>query len=126
MSDLDLELLRAVLDGIIPPDQDPGATDLGVDRFVLGILATDRADAEPSIRVGLAELGNAGFLYLDPAQRTARLTEIAATPWFTTLAELAAEGYYADPGNGGNRDARSWAMVGYQPRLPEPMLGKRH
>ena len=126
MSIIDLELLRAVLDGIIPPDRDPGATDLGVDTFVLGILATDRADAEPSIRAGLAQLGSAGFLALSPAQRVARLTEIATAPWFTTLAELAAEGYYADPGNGGNRGARSWAMLGYQPRLPEPALGKRH
>ena len=126
MSVIDLELLRAVLDSIIPPDQDPGATDLGVDNFVLGILATDRADAEPATRAGLAQLGDAGFLKLNPAQRTAKLTDIATTPWFATLAELAAEGYYADPGNGGNRGARSWAMVGYQPRLPEPLLGKRH
>jgi hypothetical protein len=32
--------------------------------------------------------------------------------------ELAHEGYYADPGNGGNRDAVSWRMIGYDPRLP--------
>ena len=114
---IDRELLRAVLDGIIPPDQDPGASDLGVDDFVLAILATDRADAEPLIRAGLQQLGR-GFLALDTAQRAARLTEVASTPWFTALAELAAEGYYADPGNGGNRDARSWAMLGYEPRLP--------
>lgn len=114
---IDLELLRAVLDCIIPPDHDPGATDLGVDNFVLAILATDRADAAASIRDGLAQLG-AGFLALNPAERTVRLAGIATAPWFTTLAELAAEGYYADPGNGGNRDGRSWAMLGYEPRLP--------
>ena len=123
MSDIDPELLRAVLDAIIPPDQDPGATDLGVDSFVLHILARDRADAAAVIRAGLAQLG-AGFLALTPIQRTAKLTALADQPWFTTLAELAAEGYYADPGNGGNRDARSWAMLGYEPRLPKSSPGE--
>jgi hypothetical protein len=122
---INLALLRAVLDAIIPPDADPGATDLGVDDFVLSILANERAAEEPLIRAGLEQLGG-DFLALDPQARTARLAQLAAEPWFVLLAELAAEGYYADPDNGGNRDARSWAMLGYEPRLPERLLGKRH
>ena len=122
---INLALLRAVLDAIIPPDADPGATDLGVDDFILSILANERAPDEPMIRAGLEHLGR-DFLALDAEARTARLKQFAAEPWFTLLAELAAEGYYADPDNGGNRDARSWAMLGYEPRLPELLLGKRH
>jgi hypothetical protein len=34
------------------------------------------------------------------------------------MVDLAAEGFYADPANGGNRDAASWRMIGYDPRLP--------
>lgn len=125
MSGLDPAVLRAVLDTIIPPDRDPGATDLGVDDFVLAILAQERTAEAPEIWAGLARLGP-GFVGLDAAGRLARIEQVAAEPWFVLLAELAAEGYYADPGNGGNRGARSWAMVGYEPRLSEPLLGKRH
>ena len=50
-----------------------------------------------------------------------------ATPWPATfpaaafinrLIDLAAEGFYADPANGGNRDGASWRMIGYDPLLP--------
>jgi choline dehydrogenase-like flavoprotein len=39
------------------------------------------------------------------------------------LVELVAEGVYADPGNGGNPDAASWRMVGYEHRMPEGPTG---
>ena len=55
---------------------------------------------------------------LNPLAQTAALQKIENEPWFVNLAELAAEGYYADPENGGNAGAASWAMIGYQPRLP--------
>ena len=50
-----------------------------------------------------------------------------ATPWpaafpaaafINRLIDLAAEGFYADPANGGNRDGASWRMIGYDPLLP--------
>jgi hypothetical protein len=41
---------------------------------------------------------------------------ISPTAFFIHLVNHAAEGYYSDPGNGGNRNARSWEMIGYQPR----------
>ncbi|MET0429090.1 MAG: hypothetical protein ABW026_11410, partial [Microvirga sp.] len=53
------------------------------------------------------------------AELDAALQGVATTPWFKVLIELAAEGYYADPGNGGNSGARSWAMIGYEHRLPD-------
>ena len=37
---------------------------------------------------------------------------------FARLVELAHEGFYADPGNGGNRDAVSWRMIGYETHVP--------
>jgi gluconate 2-dehydrogenase gamma chain len=48
--------------------------------------------------------------------------EVAATwpvkpvIWFRMLVEHAMEGYYGDPGNGGNRDAVSWRMIGFEVR----------
>ena len=34
--------------------------------------------------------------------------------FFRAAAEHAAEGYYSDPGNGGNRDGVSWRMIGFE------------
>jgi hypothetical protein len=115
---VDENLLRAVLDAIIPGDQDPGATDLGVDRYVLHQLSADRRDQAQGIEAGLRALARQNFAKLNPLAQTAALQKIEDEPWFVDLAELAAEGYYADPENGGNAGAASWAMIGYQPRLP--------
>lgn len=123
-------LLRTVLDCIIPRDQDPGATDLEVDRFVLKQLAGDSADLADAIMTGLwaldaeavARFGNP-FEMLAFDRQNGLLAETQSQPWFLQLAELAAEGFYADPGNGGNRDALSWQMVGYEHRLPDGPSG---
>jgi Gluconate 2-dehydrogenase subunit 3 len=119
---IDANLLRAVLDTIIPRDQDPGATDLGVDRYALHQLGADRRDQTPGIAAGLAALAAKNFATLDAPAQIDALKAIEHEPWFVNLAELAAEGYYADPENGGNAGAASWTMIGYQPRLPKPPL----
>lgn len=118
-------LLEAVLDSIIPPDEDPGATDLGVEVYIRVALASDQVEHATAVAAGLAGLERLGFLGLDAAGRTETLVTCAHEPWFRLLAELAAEGFYADPGNGGNAGARSWEMVGYQPRLPSSPDGSR-
>ena len=54
---------------------------------------------------------------------TRRSARVEESDWFRQLVELTAEGFWADPGNGGNRDARSWAMIGYRHGLPEGPSG---
>lgn len=118
--------LRAILDRIIPQDEDPGATDLGVDDYVLAQLAGDARTEAESIRAGVKAVLLASarrFPSLGPMGQDGILAQFETQPWFRVLCELAAEGFYADPGNGGNRDARSWAMIGYQHRLPEGPSG---
>jgi len=39
----------------------------------------------------------------------------AAKTWFAAMIALAMEGFYSDPGNGGNKNEVSWKMVGYDP-----------
>ncbi len=46
-----------------------------------------------------------------------------ATPWpvdpaafFRNAVAHAAEGYYGDPANGGNRDGVAWRMIGFEVR----------
>jgi len=123
--------LRAVVDRIIPADSDPGALDLGTDAFVLAALAGDAAALLPQIATGLTSLDaeaqrrhGVAFAALPPQFRDELLGEIEQAPWFVALAELTAEGFYADPANGGNRDARSWAMIGYEHRLPDGPSGR--
>ncbi|MDB5563123.1 MAG: glucose-methanol-choline oxidoreductase [Hyphomicrobiales bacterium] len=119
-------LLRAAIDCIIPADQDPGATDLDVDEYILGQLAGDVSGQAETIMSGLCALdaeavarNGAPFAALGVDDQTALLRETEHQPWFQLLVELTAEGFYADPGNGGNRGAYSWRMIGYQHRLPD-------
>lgn len=117
MAVIDITTLRLVLDRLIPRDTDPGATDLGVDGYVLAILAADRSAWSALIAEGLSKL--ADFATFPPPQQDGMLRAHESEPWFRMLCELAAEGFYADSGNGGNRGEGSWAMIGYEPRLPE-------
>lgn len=116
MPGFDRALLDAVIDRIIPADQDPGAVDLGTPDYVMRRLAADPV-LEAQVAVGLAGLD--GFLTCDAAGRDAALREVESAAWFAALVELTQEGFWADPSNGGNRDARSWAIIGYRHGLPE-------
>ena len=116
-------LLRAVIDRLIPADAFASATGFGADHFILAILQTDAAARREAIRYGLNELGSGGFLAKSPAEQDAALTAMEGEPWFAQLVELTAEGAFADPDNGGNRDAASWDMLGYDPRLPDGPTG---
>ncbi len=118
-------ILLAVIDRIIPGDQDPGALDLETDRFVI----TQLQQTEPAaiaVSTGLKDLDEVAtakfgtrFAALTTEQQDDLLKSIEHEDWFVTLAELTAEGFYADPGNGGNREALSWRMIGYEHRLPD-------
>ena len=131
--------LRALVDRLIPADDHPGALAAGTDNFIVALLAGDCAAQAPAIALGLNQLEAEAaarhgqpFASLAPAAQDALLTALEqnrpATPWpapltpsafFHLLVDLAAEGFYADPANGGNRDAVSWRMIGYDPRLPD-------
>lgn len=122
----DEAVLRAVLDRIIPRDDHPSACEAGVDGFILGLWRAGSEGSAGPVAAGLARLSETcraatgrSFAALSAAEQDTALAAVAAQPWFRSLCELAAEGYYADPGNGGNRGAASWAMIGYRPRLPD-------
>ena len=127
LTELDLRLLAAVIDRIVPADGDPGAAEAGTVHYVKTHLADDPSSMAAVLsglrRVAATATARTGqdFLTADPQDRDAVLAAHAGESWFRSLAELAAEGFYADPANGGNRGAVSWSMVGYDPRLPERM-----
>jgi len=124
--EIDVDLLRAVVARIIPRDQDPGALDLGTDQFVLRHFSERVADRQ-LVADGLAALAarspRQGFRELSDEEQNLLLLEIEAEPWFARLVTITAEGFYADPANGGNAGARSWEMIGYQHRLPDGPSG---
>ena len=108
---MDEVLLAAVVDRIMPADRDPGAIGLGALDYLRQHFAAFPADAT-LIASGLAALATSSANELD-------LAPLTDQPWFRLLTELVAEAVYADPGNGGNRDAASWTMLGYDHGLPE-------
>jgi hypothetical protein len=123
-----LELLRALLDRLIPADDFAGAVAAGVDDYVLRMLAGDLAPRLPAVSAGLRDLDSAAaarhgreFAALSASEQDLLLQDMGSgSAFFNLMVTLAAEGYYADPGNGGNRDRVSWKMVGYDPRVGEP------
>jgi hypothetical protein len=67
--------------------------------------------------------GGVGFPELDVAAQDTLLARVEAGDVSAELARCFAllvahtmEGYYSDPGNGGNRDAVSWRMIGFEVR----------
>ncbi|WP_020579402.1 GMC family oxidoreductase [Actinopolymorpha alba] len=129
--------LRTLVDRLIPADTSPSGWEAGVGDFLQRILLTELPDRVPLIAAGLAGLdeearlgyGAAGFAALDADQCDEILARLRTgdprATWSTPPAEfvqlmisLTTQGFYADPGNGGNRDAVSWRMVGFQPLRP--------
>ncbi|CAN5498741.1 GMC family oxidoreductase [soil metagenome] len=132
------DLLNAVLDCLIPPDDFPGAVAAGVPEYVNRQLNGDLRHLASKITDGLAALDSeardsAGgdFWQLTAQAQTDLLRRVEAgevqSVWtvppgefLALMVNLAAEGYYADPGNGGNLEEISWKMMGYSPRRPVP------
>lgn len=122
-------ILQALIDRIIPPDEFPSGWDAGVGSFLARQLAGDLGPFLEIYRAGLdgldAEAKPAGFVELEPAAQDALLAQVESgdvvANWATDPAAFfraavahANEGFYSDPGNGGNRDAISWRMIGFE------------
>jgi hypothetical protein len=124
--------LRAFVDRLIPADDYPGGWDAGVGDYLDRQFAGDLSHVLDTYRAGLDSLdtearatAGIGFVELDPAAQDDLLGRVergeVAADWsvdpaefFCAAAEHAAEGYYGDPANGGNRDGVSWRMIGFE------------
>jgi choline dehydrogenase-like flavoprotein len=127
---IDMAVLRAVLDRIVPRDRDPSASELGVDAYVRERLLSGQVQGAPMSIVGLATLDEdakqrfgRSFTALTTGEQDGMLEENIEEGWFTRIANLTTEGFYADAGNGGNRDFGSWHMIGYEHGLPDGPQG---
>ena len=136
LSPAQLATLHSLMDRIIPPDEDPGAWEAGVGDYLARQFERDLRDYVEQYRAGLDALeaeaqssAHQGFAALPPAEQDALLRRIEAGdvvhPWpidparfFQAVVQHVAEGYYSDPGNGGNRDGAAWRMIGFLPGRP--------
>jgi len=121
----DAQLLAAVADQIIPPDDLPGGADIGVVHFIDQALGGFIAEQADTLRAGLADLdrrgqaavpGSDGFAGLSFAQQTEVLQEIESTPFFALMIFLTHCGVFAMPSWGGNRERAGWALLGFDNR----------
>ena len=132
-----LDTLHHLMDRIIPPDQDLGAWDAGVADYLLGQFNRDLRDYLDIYRAGLDALEaealartQISFAALPADAQDALLRQVEAgevvltwpvppQQFFADAVQHVSEGYYADPGNGANRDLAAWRMIGFVPGTPE-------
>ena len=128
------QTLEALCNCLIPPDDYPGAWEAGVGEYIVRLLNTDAKHLQEAYRLGLAGLEAEAqarhkqpFTALSPAEQQSLLERVEqgevqalwivhAPTIFNTWLHHTAEGYYSDPGNGGNRNALSWEMIGFETR----------
>ncbi len=124
--------LRALIDRIIPADDFPSGWEAGVGDYLDRQFAGDLCHLLDMYRAGLDALevearatAGVSFAALAPAAQDELLRRVelgeVVTDWpvdpaafFRAAAEHAAEGFYGDPGNGGNRGEVSWRMIGFE------------
>lgn len=126
--------LRAVVDCMIPADEAPGGLMAGVDRYLIHFLQHDGVGFVAQYQSALTALQREAelryqctFAQLAQSQATELLHALerdeTQTLWHTSpsafvamMAEHCAEGFYADPRQGGNFNAVSWVSIGYEER----------
>jgi hypothetical protein len=129
-----IEILQAVVNRIIPADQHVSGWDAGVGDYLFRQFERDLKWALPLYALALDAIDaearadyRSPFARMIPALQDDLLARIengkVITLWqidpaafFRLLCEHCAEGFYADPGNGGNRGGVSWKMIGFEVR----------
>ena len=131
LNETQLCTLTSAIDRIVPADSYPSASELGCVEFLLRLIQLEHL--EEAYRFGLdgldieaRKLGHP-FEALSSAQQDELLTrcqttrhseswDISPREFVDLLARQTIEGYYSDPGNGGNRGEVAWRMVGFEVR----------
>lgn len=126
--------LRAVIDCMIPADEAPGGLMAGVDRYLIHFLQHDGVGFVSQYQSAMTALQHeaelrhgSGFAQLTQAQATDLLHALERNEtqavWLTSpsafvalMAEHCAEGFYADPRQGGNVNGVSWVSIGFEER----------
>ena len=124
--------LRSMMNRIIPQDDFPDAWEAGVGDYLARQFERDLRSQVENYRLGLETLeaesqafAGKGFTELDTSAQDLILSRLESgqvtLSWPLNPAEFfhmviahVMEGYYSDPGNGGNRDSIAWRMIGFK------------
>jgi choline dehydrogenase-like flavoprotein len=129
------QTLRALVERIVPADDYPSGWQAGVGDFLHRTVKGGPADRRALISSGLdlldaearARHDDTPFAGLPEPAQDALISDllaghslrhwepVPADEFLGSMIGLTMQGYYGDPGNGGNRDAVSWDMIGYRP-----------
>jgi hypothetical protein len=127
-----IQILRAMIDRILPADDFPSGWDAGVGTYLTRQFDRDLRDALPVYRAGLDALNleataayGTSFAALDALSQDTLLAhvengtvqaawEVDPASFFRMAVQHAMEGYYGDPGNGGNLNRIAWQMIGFE------------
>jgi gluconate 2-dehydrogenase gamma chain len=133
--------LAAIVDQIIPPDQNPGAAWAGVVNYIDRQLCGPFQNLQNIYRHGLAGVDESSrFVYgrlfadLDSNQQVDLMhrlesghapgtiwQQFSSSEFFSYVVDHTMQGYYGDPRHGGNREGVSWQMLA----LPYPPIRGR-
>lgn len=114
--------LAAFADQIIPPDDTPGAVDVGVVYFMDQAFGTFMAGAKPMIEGGLIEWNQKVQNMYPDVQTFSELSLEDQTDFLKTeedgqlfgfLAMLVLWGMFSSPKYGGNRNDEGWKLLGF-------------
>jgi hypothetical protein len=126
--------LRVAVNRIIPPDDFPGGWEAGVGDYLMRQFESDLKDLLDVYRAGLDALDAEAqavigtfFAHADTSAQDALLSQIeqnkVRTTWpfdpatfFNMMIDHVMEGFYSDPGNGGNHNQIAWKMIGFEVR----------
>ena len=122
ISTLQAAQLKSIVDQIIPADDTPSASEIGVVHFIDQALGGFMEAAAPMLAAGLVDLENrsvasfpesVGFSQLTFEQQTTVLESIEDTEFFVALQFLTNCGMFCMPVYGGNRDHAGWDLLGF-------------
>jgi hypothetical protein len=114
--------LGAFADQIIPPDDTPGAVDMGVVYFMDYAFGTFMAGPKPMMEGGLIEWNQKAhdmnpeverFSDLSHTDQTTLLKAEEQGSLFGMLSMLVLWGTFSSPEYGGNRDGQGWKLIGF-------------
>ncbi len=127
-------VLLSLGDTLIPRDAFPSASEAGLRTFIERNAADLGAVLIGRLRAGIDSLVALEFDLLQPEQQRALVTLLESdqpplpwpersSRWLRMVVGVVTQSYYADPANGGNTDAASWRMIGYEPAPKRPQQG---
>ena len=119
LTEAQTQALHALINCIVPADDYPGGWDAGVGEYLARLLTRespllfvyrsglDALDSEaPNFHLLPINAQNALLLGLEQDKERGA--------FFRLLVTHVMEGFYADPGSGGNQNGVAWQMLGYK------------